>query len=302
MGQYHTIQLALNRAFTLEKPCWDSVYLDRVAVACDVRQRADLAAVVMHQGLAHVCLITQHMTIVRQRIEINIPRKRRASSKSHDKAIVTFYNAIVDAIERHVNFEVVKAVLVGSPAFIKDEFFAHLKNVVLKRDLKTLQENLSKFVLVHAPSGHKHALKEVLADPAVAARVADTKAFDEVQTLNRFFTMLNEEPDRAQYGFGHVSKCNEQHAIDTLLVSDDLFRASKVATRRQYVALVDAVKDNGGNVVVLSSMHVTGQQLNQMTGVAAILRFPLPHLDSDSEEDSDSDSDNDDDDEVKKSE
>jgi hypothetical protein len=30
---------------------------------------------------------------------------------------------------------------------------------------------------------------------------------------------------------------------------------------------------------IFSSSHVSGEQLGQMTGVAAILRFPLPELD-----------------------
>ena len=36
---------------------------------------------------------------------------------------------------------------------------------------------------------------------------------------------------------------------------------------------------NGGKVYIFSSMHVSGVQLNQLSGVAAILRYPLPDLD-----------------------
>lgn len=38
---------------------------------------------------------------------------------------------------------------------------------------------------------------------------------------------------------------------------------------------MDAVQQKGGEVVIFSSMHESGQQLNQLTGVAAILTFPL---------------------------
>lgn len=31
-------------------------------------------------------------------------------------------------------------------------------------------------------------------------------------------------------------------------------------------------------------MHVSGEQLNQITGVAAILRFPLPEIENDEDE------------------
>ena len=49
-------------------------------------------------------------------------------------------------------------------------------------------------------------------------------------------------------------------AIETLLISDDLFRAKDVRTRQQYVDLVHSVRDNGGDVKIFSSMHVSGQR------------------------------------------
>jgi protein pelota len=65
---------------------------------------------------------------------------------------------------------------------------------------------------------------EVLADPAVTSRMADTKAMAEVKALENFYAVLQTEPSRAFYGLKHVLKANEGQAIDTLLVSDNLFR------------------------------------------------------------------------------
>lgn len=45
----------------------------------------------------------------------------------------------------------------------------------VKQDNKVLLENKPKFLLVHSSSGHKQALKEVLSDPAVSVKLADTK-------------------------------------------------------------------------------------------------------------------------------
>jgi protein pelota len=57
-----------------------------------------------------------------------------------------------------------------------------------------------------------------------------------------------------------------------------LFRNSNVSTRKKYVTLVESVREHGGKVYIFSSMHVSGQQLQQVSGVAAILRYPLPDL------------------------
>uniref|UniRef100_A0A4W6CQQ7 Protein pelota homolog n=1 Tax=Lates calcarifer TaxID=8187 RepID=A0A4W6CQQ7_LATCA len=76
------------------------------------------------------------------------------------------------------------------------------------------------------------------------------------------------------------------HTYNLLQVGDSL-RASTIS---RYVRLVDSVRDNGGNVRIFSSLHVSGEQLTQLSGVAAILRFPIADL-SEAEDDSSSDED-----------
>ncbi|XP_010006922.1 PREDICTED: protein pelota homolog [Chaetura pelagica] len=247
-------------------------------------------AVVMQEGLAHVCLVTPSMTLTRAKVEVNIPRKRKGNCSQHDRALERFYEQVVQAIQRHINFEVVKCVLVASPGFVREQFCDYMFQQAVKTDNKLLLENRSKFLQVHSSSGHKYALKEALCDPAVNSRLSDTKAAGEVKALDDFYKMLQHEPDRAFYGLKHVEKANEAMAIDTLLISDELFRHQDVATRARYVKLVDSVRENMGTVRIFSSLHVSGEQLGQLTGVAAILRFPVAEL-SDQEDESSSEED-----------
>uniref|UniRef100_A0A1Q3F4Z8 Protein pelota homolog n=1 Tax=Culex tarsalis TaxID=7177 RepID=A0A1Q3F4Z8_CULTA len=291
MGAYHTLDLELNRKFTLTKRLWDSIALERVETACDPTQSADVAAVIMQDGLAHVCLITSAMTLVRSKIDVSIPRKRKGNVAQHEKGLAKFYDSLIQSIIRHVNFDVVKCVLLASPGFVKDQFFEYMFQQAVKTDNKVLLENKGKFMLVHSSSGFKHSLKEVLQDPAVVAKMSDTKAAGEVKALEQFYTTLQCEPAKAFYGKKHVLKAADAQAIETLLISDNLFRCQDVATRKEYVQLVDSVRDSGGEVKIFSSMHVSGEQLAQLTGVAAVLRFPMPELEDSEDEQSDSDSD-----------
>ncbi|XP_046418317.1 protein pelota [Neodiprion fabricii] len=291
MGAYHTLDLEQNRKFTLYKPEWDSISLERVDTACDPTQSADLAAVIMQDGIAHVCLITSNMTLVRAKIDQNIPRKRKGNVSQHEKGLARFYESVMQAILRHINFDVVKCILLASPGFVKNQFMEFMIQEAVRTDNKVILDNKAKFMLVHASSGFKHSLREVLADPAVVSRVADTKAAGEVRALQAFYTLLQTEPARAFYGKRHVEKANEAQAIETLLISDKLFRCQDIATRKQYVNLVDSVRELGGDVKIFSSMHVSGEQLDQLTGVAALLRFPITELEDESE---DSESENED--------
>ncbi|XP_046839768.1 protein pelota homolog [Xenia sp. Carnegie-2017] len=290
MGAYHTIDLELNRKFTLSKDHWDFVALERIDLACDPTQHADLGAVIMHEGLCHVCLITASMTLIRAKIDMNIPRKRKGYCGQHDKGIMKFYDAVIQAIVRHIKFDIVKCVLLGSPGFVKDQFYEYMFNQATKNDMKVLLENKSKFLLVHSSSGHKHVIKEIISDAAVSNKISDTKASGEVKALDNFYQVLQTDQDRAYYGMKHVEKANDVLAIETLLVSDELFRATDIAVRKKYVNLVESVKENGGEVKIFSSLHVSGEQLGQLSGVAAILRFPVPDIEDDEDDEDDDDS------------
>lgn len=87
MGQYHTLDLELHRPFSITKVDWDIVFLDRIKECCEISNRADIAAVVLQEGLAQVCLVTDSMTVVKQRIESNVPKKRRGTTTDHDKGV-----------------------------------------------------------------------------------------------------------------------------------------------------------------------------------------------------------------------
>jgi hypothetical protein len=155
---------------------------------------------------------------------------------------------------------------------------------------KVLADNKSKFILVHSASGFKHSIKEIFQDPTLSSRLTDTKALGETKTLDAFHQMLKNEPTRAYYGYKHVEKANESDAIDILLISDSLFRSKEISERKKYVNIVDRVKENNGTVKIFSSLHVSGEQLMQLTGIAAILRFPMPELeDIESSDESDDD-------------
>lgn len=295
-GAHHTLDLVIDRPFTIVKDDggWDVIAMERLREACDPASRSDLAAVVMQEGLAHVCLITPSTTLVRAKIELSVPRKRRgAHEQAHERGLGRFFAQVLQAIKMHVDFGKIKAILVASPGFVKDQFMKFVKQEVAsnKPEMKVIGDNLGKFVTAHSSSGFKHALKEVLQSEEMLARLADTKAAQEVAALERFYSVLHEDPDRAFYGLKLVAAAVERAAVDTLLLSDSLFRAKDPKVRAQYVQVVEDARENGAGVHVFSSLHVSGEQLDQITGIAAILRYALPDLEESDASESESESD-----------
>jgi protein pelota len=50
---------------------------------------------------------------------------------------------------------------------------------------------------------------------------------DEIKVLDRFFEMLDENPDRAFYGWKHVCLAHANQAIEALMITDELFRCAE---------------------------------------------------------------------------
>ncbi|EPZ35645.1 hypothetical protein ROZALSC1DRAFT_28133 [Rozella allomycis CSF55] len=233
LGSYHTIDLCINNEFKLFKDEWDIISLERIDQICHVKSKAEIGAVILQDGnysvlrklgLANVCLVTDNMIVVMQRIEVNIPKKRLGSTTQREKAQNKFMEQIYNAIIKHIPLADMKAIIIASPGFLKDQLFSYIMKEAQSQNSKIIFDAKNKFLLVHCSTGHKSALSEVLQDPSIQHRLSDTKYAKEIKEFNKFHEMLKHDPDRVTYGFDSVNIAAENHAIKTLFVTDGLFR------------------------------------------------------------------------------
>jgi protein pelota len=297
MGQHHTLDLELNRKFTLEKADgWDSVALEMLKEATDTERRAELWAVVLGEGTANICMITEHQTILRQHIEVSVPRKRRGGVDGHSKGMDRFFSTVLSTLLRQIDLPAAAAstdktlpLLLASPGFVANAFLAHIKAEAIRTTNKPLTALVANIVVAHSSSAHIHSLNEILSSPAITTKLSDTKYARETALMDRFLALLRHDDGRAWYGPREVERAVDKGAVGrgggVLLLSNSLFRAQDVAQRRRWVKLVDRVREEeGGEVRVLSSLHESGQRLEGLGGVAAILTYPLEDLDEEGEE------------------
>ncbi|RPB03117.1 hypothetical protein L873DRAFT_1801199 [Choiromyces venosus 120613-1] len=214
VGMFHTLDLELHRNFTLIKSEWDSVTLGVVKEACDAGDRAEIGAVVLQEGFANVCFITEHMTLLRQRIEVPVPRKRVGSTTSYEKGLQKFYDVVYQSIIRHFDFNTLKVILLASPGFVAEGLKEYIFLTALQTDYKPVLHSKKKFVTVHCSTGHIHSLNEVLKSPEVAATLADTKFAKETKAMETFFEMMEKDEFRAWYGPKEVERAVDKVRSD----------------------------------------------------------------------------------------
>ncbi|KAL9273726.1 PELOTA 1-like protein, partial [Drosera capensis] len=158
---------------------WDSLTLELLRQASDPAASADLVVILMQEGLAHIFLVGKSVTTTRSRIEVSIPRKHGPAIAGYESALKKFFENVLQAFLKHVDFKVVRCAVIASSGFTKDQFHRHLLHEAERRQLRAIIENKSKIILVHTTSGYKHSLREVLDAPNVMNLIKDTKAAQE---------------------------------------------------------------------------------------------------------------------------
>lgn len=136
LGAHHTLEVAPGRAFTLGKSAWDAADVDRVRTATDVAATADLAVLLVQDGLANLVLVGAATSRVVAKIEQSLPRKHGAALAGYDKAVASFHDKVVSALVRHVDWGIVKCVLIAGPGFAKDAVRAAIAEAAVKQDIK----------------------------------------------------------------------------------------------------------------------------------------------------------------------
>lgn len=185
-----------------------------------------------------------------------------------------FYHRIYQAFCKWVDINRVKVIILASPGFYKEQLFEHIMSQANQNT--EILNNKSKFVLAHSSGGYLDGLSEVLSNPQWKSKFSDMKYFQESSILQDFFNMLRQCPEKAYYGYDYINTLSYiPKAINILLISSSLFRSIDVLERKKYDSLVERVKQTGAHVYVFSSSHDSSSRLDQMTGIAAILTWPI---------------------------
>jgi len=289
-GAAQSVDLEPHRAFSIIRPNpedWDSVAQETLQQALSDDKNGALAAVVMQEGLANICLITQFRTIHKTRVESVVPRKRDTSSLQ-DAGMRRFFDKTLNSLMRAADFTQSRPLLLASPGFVAEDFKKYIASKGRDTSDKVLTGIGNMATVVHASAGHVHSLNEVLQSPEVRTKMKNMRYAKEAQLMDTFFEKLKVDDGRAWYGTKAVTKAVEEGAVGSgggvLLINHSLFRSMDLDTRRKYVRLVDKVRADGGQTRVLSSDHDSGKRLKMLGDIAAILSYPILDLDEDEEE------------------
>ena len=136
--------------------------------------------------------------------------------------------------------------------------------------IKDKHKDLAKIAIIESTgSGGRNGISEVLKKGTVEKLTAENRVALEMAAVNDLLTEIAKNSSKVVYGLKQTKNAINLGAVSELLILD-----TKVAGENMGDAM-DMVENMKGEVMVVSSEHEGGKQLESLGGMAAILRYEI---------------------------
>lgn len=244
--------------------CDQTFVLDILKRQLEVKETYGL--IVIDNREANIGLLKGTAVIELMELTSGVPGKIKAGGQSQQRfarlregAAHDFYQRVSEyANKEFYNKPEIKGILIGGPGPTKYTFFDgnYLNNEVKKKVIGLKDLSYTGEFGLHELVDKSN---DLLAQEAIT---------EEKNLLNKFFTMLAKEPEKATYGKTQTKKALEYGAVDLLLLSEDL----DDKTTDEFMEIANNFNTR---VEIISIDTKEGFQLKELGGVASILRFAL---------------------------
>jgi protein pelota len=258
LGLHHTLNVEERTEIEITKR-WKTDQLERLQEAVEAAENPDVAIATVEEGEAYVHTVAQYGVEERAAITATTGKGEYAQPRTQLFAELTDVLARMD----------VDAIILAGPGFTKQDALEYIEEEAPK---------VAELITTVDTSGvGDRGVHEVLKRGAVDEVQAETRIAEEASYIDELMERIGEGHEAA-YGIENVMEAAEFGAVDELLILDERLRAERAGEGDWDVDandLVETVEQKGGSVTVFSNEFDPGQQLKNLGGVAALLRYRI---------------------------
>ena len=258
LGFHHTFNVEEHDEITIEK-VWQVDQLERLQEAVETAEQPDVAIATVEEGEAHVHTVAQYG--VEERASITGTTGKGEYARGRDE-LFDELAAILKRLD-------VEAIILAGPGFTKQDALGHIED--------NAPEAAGKIQMVDTASVGDRGVHEVLKRGAVDRIQTETRISKEAEYIDELMAQIAEGA-KAAYGIEEVAEAAEYGAVETLLILDERLREERAGEGEWALDVNDVigtVERQGGDVTVFSHEFDPGQQLANLGGIAALLRYRL---------------------------
>lgn len=259
LGFHHTLNVEERAEITIEKQ-FKPDQTERLERAEEAAENPDVAIVTVEEGEAYVHTVAQYGT--NEYASFTRPTGKGEYARPRNELFGDLGSAL-----SHLD---VDAIILAGPGFTKQD----------ARDY--LEEEYPEVVdligaTVDTSGVGDRGVHEVLKRGAVSDVQKDTRIAREAELVDQLMEGIA-QGTKVAYGVEEVAEAAEFGAVDQLLLLDTRLRAERQGEGDWDVDVnhvIETVEQKGGEVTVFSGEFQPGEQLKNLGGIAALLRYRL---------------------------
>ena len=257
LGSHHTLEVKLNTPLSIKKTRWPKWSIKRLKQAIEASKKLSAIIVVLEDDTATLGLMRQFGIEYYGPIKGSVSGKRIVD-KNRQKNIIQFYEKVVESISK---FDSIQNIVIAGPGFVKNDFYDYLKDN---------HADLAKISIIESTgAGGRNGIAEVLKKGTVEKLTSENRVAQEMGAIENLLEEIGKNSSKVAYGVRETQNAINLGAVGQLLILD-----TKVAGENMGEAM-DMVENMKGEVMVISSEHEGGKQLESLGGMAAILRYEI---------------------------
>jgi len=257
LGSHHTLEIKLNTPLKIQKEKWSRWTVKRLKQAIEASKKLSAIILVVEDDVADLGLIRQYGVEYYGPIMGQISGKRIVQ-KDRRKNVIAFYEKLVETLQK---FKEVQNIVIAGPGFVKGDFHNYLNEKYPDMAKKSLVESTG--------TGGRVGIREILKKGTIEKMTAENRVAWEMRSVNRVLEEIAKSSSKVAYGKKEVMDAINSGAAEELLVLDKMVRHENMEQP------MDVVESMGGKVILVSSEHEAGKQLEALGGLAALLRYSL---------------------------
>ncbi|MDF1538178.1 MAG: mRNA surveillance protein pelota [Candidatus Thorarchaeota archaeon] len=265
-GTYHTINIETGDTLTIIKERWPKYLLDRLTKAEKDGKSPIALLVTIEDGVAELFLAADFGIREVVRIRTSISRKR-GDQKSHDATMREFFIDVTTALKSQLEQSEIGIIIIAGPGFVKDHYKDHLLSAGIKNLPSVVAESTNSIGIPGA--------KEILFRGVISTAVEGIKLEEETQLVDAIIEHIAKDDGLGAYGPAEVKKAVQFGAVENLLVTDKRLREGDDKHRRWMDQMIRDTESARGKFHIVSTEHPAGDQLQNLGGIAALLRYRI---------------------------
>ncbi|MGQ9551667.1 MAG: mRNA surveillance protein pelota [Candidatus Bathycorpusculaceae bacterium] len=263
-GAHHTLNIALDSPLTIVKREWAKHNVERLERACRMSEKPLLIVAIDDEGYV-IATTAQYGVDIRVEEGVRLPGKLEAEKR--DAAVHEFFKKALNSMRQFWTAARLPVVIVGV-GFVKNHFVKFLENEAAEISRSVIDV---KSINNSGVAGVYEALRSgVLVKAARRLRIAE-----ETEILEEIMRRLGKGEGTVAYGVDEVGRAAKIGTVERLVLADVMLRESTDEKRLLIENIMMEVERKGGSTMVFSTEHEAGTKLLSLSGIAAILRYPV---------------------------